>query len=351
MRICALLLALATGAWAQNGPTLPDLVQLKQDEPRAHPKLKLPAKHTVGPTIPGLTQDQGATPQGLAYWEHEKQKWLLISCYFHKEGHPSVVVALDAGTGAMVRCLTFVEPGGKVHVKHVGGLAVSGKYLWVGSERLLYRAPLAALAAAKPVDYLQLQPQFEPHCTASTVAFHDQRVWVAEFVSLEDGIAGNPEHYLKDRNGTHKSAWAAGYALDANEDLVGLAGGKRPVPAAILSIRQKVQGMAFLDGRIILSTSYGRTADSTLAAYTDPLQNELTNPHATTKVGSATVPLWFLDGQNRQWEIDNYPPMSEGITAYGKRLGVICESGAEEYQKGGRGPLDTVIFLTPPVAK
>jgi len=38
--------------------------------------------------------------------------------------------------------------------------------------------------------------------------------------------------------------------------------------------------------------------------------------------------------------------MSEGITSVGKRLAVICESGAEEYQKGSRGPLDSVIFLT-----
>src|SRR3954466_14033190 len=121
-----LLLALLTAAPAQNAPALPALVNLKQGEPRAHHKLKLPPKHSVGPTIPGLAQ--GATPQGLAYWEHDQQKWFLISCYFHQEGHPSVVVALDAGTGKMLRCLTLVEPGGKAHTKHVGGLAVSDKY-------------------------------------------------------------------------------------------------------------------------------------------------------------------------------------------------------------------------------
>ena len=32
---------------------------------------------------------------------------------------------------------------------------------------------------------------------------------------------------------------------------------------------------------------------------------------------------------------------------YGKRLAVICESGAEKYQKGGHGPLDSVIFFAP----
>jgi hypothetical protein len=39
--------------------------------------------------------------------------------------------------------------------------------------------------------------------------------------------------------------------------------------------------------------------------------------------------------------------MSEGVTPCGKRLAVICESGAAKYQKGGLGPLDSIIFLTP----
>jgi hypothetical protein len=43
--------------------------------------------------------------------------------------------------------------------------------------------------------------------------------------------------------------------------------------------------------------------------------------------------------------------MSEGITAAGKRLGVVCESGARKYQKDGRGPLDGVIFLAPLAGK
>jgi hypothetical protein len=39
--------------------------------------------------------------------------------------------------------------------------------------------------------------------------------------------------------------------------------------------------------------------------------------------------------------------MSEGISVAGKRLGVVCELSAQKYQKGGRGPLDSVIFLAP----
>ena len=40
--------------------------------------------------------------------------------------------------------------------------------------------------------------------------------------------------------------------------------------------------------------------------------------------------------------------MCEGIAMCGKRLGVICEPGAEKYQKGGKRPLDRVVFLEVP---
>ena len=340
MRSCLLLLALAAAPSAQADPALPELVKLQQAAPRAHPRLNLPPEHSVGPTIPGLTGGQGAIPQGLAYWE--QQNWLLISCDFRQADHPSVVVAIDATTGTMMRCLTLVEEGGQAHTGHVGGLAVSDKYLWVGSGHL-YRAPLAAIAAAQPVAHLTLRRQFPAACTASYVAFHDRRVWVGEFVSQADGIRGAPAHVLKDRNGIRKYAWVAGYAVDANED--GAGEGELPTPVAILSVRQKVQGLAFLGDSILLSTSYGRRNDSTLAAYANPLQEQ---PHGTAQVMGVKVPVWFLDGRNRQWEIDDFPPLSEGVTPFGPRFGVICESGAEAYLKGGRGPLDSVIFLTPP---
>src|SRR4051812_48129218 len=126
MRTCTLLLFLVPLSLAQAAR--PNLVELKQNEPRSHDHLKLPP-HSIGPTIPGLRGGQGAVPQGLVYWE--KQKWFLISCYFpEKEDHPSMVVALDE-QGNLVRCLTLTEAGGKAHTRHVGGLAISDRHLWI----------------------------------------------------------------------------------------------------------------------------------------------------------------------------------------------------------------------------
>ncbi len=343
MRIFVVLLALASAASAQ--PALPTLIELKQAPPRSHDKLKLPRGHTVGPTIPGL--HEGAIPQGLAYWSREN--WFLISCYFHHEegkpAIPSVVVAIDANTGKMVRCLTLVEANGKAHAGHVGGLAVSGKYLWVGSGKV-YRASLADVSAAKRFDHLRLQKPFHAECDASFIAYHDKRVWVGEFVAVKDEkFKGNPAHYLKDRNGTPKHAWVCGYTLDADEDLPATVGDKSPPPSAVLSVRDDVQGLAFHHGHIVLSTSYGRGKDSHLATYKDPLLTEGKKPHKMVEVGLAKVPLWFLDGQNKVGKEIDFPPMSEGITAYHNRLAVICESGAERYKAKGHAPLDNIIFL------
>src|SRR5690349_1995590 len=112
MRIGTLLLALTLLSSASADTTRPELIWLVQPtHPRPH-NLTLPPRHTVGPIIPGLRQ--GAIPQGLAYWK--KQNWFLVSLCFEKDnkGHrrPSVVVALDAATRRMVRCLSLTEPGG-----------------------------------------------------------------------------------------------------------------------------------------------------------------------------------------------------------------------------------------------
>ena len=59
------------------------------------------------------------------------------------------------------------------------------------------------------------------------------------------------------------------------------------------------------------------------------------------------LPLWFLDVKNHAGKDIDYPPMSEGIAMYGKRLAVICESGAKTYQAKGHEPLDNIIFIAP----
>lgn len=58
MRTCTLLLALAAAVRAE--PALPEIVKLKQADPRPHPKFTFAEKRGLGPALPGLAQ--GAIP-------------------------------------------------------------------------------------------------------------------------------------------------------------------------------------------------------------------------------------------------------------------------------------------------
>jgi hypothetical protein len=336
MSAAFLALLLESLATTQRTADAPKLVRLEQAPSRIKNVDKLPAAAALGPVIPGLRQ--GAVPQGLAYWD--KAGWLFISCYFEND-RPSVVTAVDVNTGDVVRCITLLDPSGKPHDGHVGGLAVSDDYLWVGSGAV-YRLPLKDLRQAEPVAAIRLQDRFRAESTASFLGCYDHQLWVGEFV-LDDEIKGRPPHYQRDRNGADKYAWITGYSLDADDNL-------KPTPTAVLSIRQKVQGLAVSEDHIVLSISYGRDNKSTLAVYQNPWTAERATPHRTVRVDDATVPLWFLDGRNRIRDIE-YPPMSEGIAFVKDRLAVITESGAAKYQKGGKAPLDNVIFLRRPPSR
>jgi hypothetical protein len=334
-----LLLGALASAPAEAAP--PDPVRLEQAAPRAGATLAPSQPHTLGPAIPGL--GQGAIPQGLAYWP--ERNWLLISYYFD-DGRPSMLAALDKASGKLERSLTLLAADGSPHTGHVGGLAVSAKYLWIGSGSL-YRVPLADIAAAAPVAHLHLQTLFRAEPTASYVSYEDKRVWVGEFV-LENKVKYTSPHRLKARDGAGQYAWIAGYDLDENENIAGFAGNPPP-PAAVLSTREKVQGLAFLDGHAILSISYGRKNKSTLAVYADPLKAK-EPPHTTVTLAGKSVPVWFLDSKNLIRDI-TFPPMTEGITPLDHQLGMLFESGAAKYQNGGLGPLDTLVYIPSPSAR
>ncbi|HEX5476960.1 MAG TPA: hypothetical protein VFX09_03815 [Burkholderiales bacterium] len=336
----ALLFAGLVAAQAEAAP--PEPLRLEQAAPRAGATLPPSQPHALGPAIPGLAQ--GAIPQGLAYWPD--RNWLLISYYFD-DGRPSMLAALDKASGKLERSLTLLAADGSLHTGHVGGLAVSAKYLWIGSGSL-YRVPLADIAAAAPVSPLHLPAPFRAESIASTVAYHDKRVWVGEFV-LESKAKGGERHHLHDRSGADQYAWISGYDLDENENIAGLANNPAPPPAAILSVREKVQGLAFLDGHAILSISYGRKNKSTLAVYADPLKAK-DPPHTTVTLAGQSVPVWFLDAKNLVRDI-TLPPMTEGITPLDHQLGMLFESGAAKYQNGGLGPLDTLVFIPSPSAR
>ncbi len=320
----------------------PKLIRLEQSPPRSRNSLDLPEGAYVGPTIPGLLQD--AIPQGLAFLE--PQRWFLISCDFD-DNRPSVLVAIDEKSGAMVRCLTIINKDGSPHTGHVGGLALSEKKVWIGSKAV-YDAPLRAIVAARPVDYLRVGKAFQAECKASYLTFADGCLWVGEFVKAgHEDYGGVKEHRLADRQGGVKHAWACAYALDRQDNVIGVKGHKAPSPSAVLATPECVQGMAFVGDSIFVSASYGN-APSSLEVYANPLREEGAGPHTIKIVGDSEFRIWFLEDENKLGAGIEYPPRAEGVVAVDGSLAVVTESGAKKYVEKGCVPLDSVIILPLP---
>ena len=325
---------------------------LTQAPPRSFADLGLPAGAVAGPVIPGLHQD--AVPQGLAYLpkDGERPGLFLISQY-RANGAASRVSILAAETGDLRAAVDLAEPDGSPHTGHVGGLAVAGNALCVASDGRALRFPLAAFLSDGPPAVVRATAAVTHETRASFCAARDgddgDELWVGEFARyrldpLAKDFPTDPAHRSTNRAGAKKYAWVC---RSDPADPTGTVTG-------VLSVRQRVQGLAFLPGsgdaggEVVLSVSYGRANRSKLAFYRDPTGGP---PHDTVTVAGRAVPLWFLDAENHVRTVD-FPPMSEGVAfvpGSSPRLAVLAESGAAKYRPGGLGPLDVVILL--PVAR
>lgn len=319
----------------QDDPTRVEPMALRQAPPRPLPQGKVPPNVTPGPVIPGLRQ--GAVPQGLAFIAD--RNWFVISCYFD-DGRPSMLGVVDAGTGRIVKSLALLEPDGSIHTGHVGGVAASKEDLWVASGAV-YRIPLKDLSAAKPVDWIRLRDRFRAESVASYASVHDGVLWVGEFVQKGRGKKGSPHHAV-DRRGKDRYAWISGYRLGRRDEFAS-AGEAAIPPDLVIAVPEEVQGLAFMGQHLYLTTSYGRSNPSKLIVARDPTRTR--DPDRTAPLPSGVaVPCWIAD-EGDAVAVREIAPMAEGIVAHGRQLALIFESGAEKYQRGGKGSIDHIMIL------
>lgn len=339
------LLLVATFASACSGaePAPPPAAQPPANGAPARPQYdanygkqygKLWAISDRGPAIPGLSG--GTVPQGLAYWP--EKDWLIVSSY--TDGSPSTLDVLQAATGKPVKQVSLLEAGGSFYTGHAGGVTVTRSHLWVASGGSAYRAPLADLATAPDKGKLKFTGSFSTPTRASFNAYADGILWVGEFYNYPDYDTDDSHQLMNNVRGQY-NAWVAGYRLDPGTDLPpGASGAGAVTPDYILSIPDRIQGMAFTADSIVLSQSYGRTKDSALLKYARP---DLAGAsHTTVKVGGKEVPVWFLDPKNQSKELGSLPapPMTEGVVTAGDRLFVLFESASLKYRSGALSPME-----------
>ncbi len=292
-----------------------------------------------GPIIPGIFQ--GAIPQGMAYYKSEDI--MLVSNYMF-DGRPSCITAISMSDGSLEKTLWLLNPDKTPHKGHVGGLAVSRNYLWIASGKGVYYVSLESIQYQKDNTSITMEGFISTEVKGSFSTYSDGILWVGEFTSRDGSYTTPGSHHFKTGKNNTNHGWLAGYILDIESDMINPDNNIDGIsfPDYVLSIPDEVQGAAFLDGKIILSQSYGRRNNSRISVYSDPLSRL---PLDSVTVGDGRViPVWILDTENLEMKIIA-PPMTEGIADFNGSIAVLYESGSDKYRVTARNPQDRISML------
>lgn len=281
-------------------------------------------------------------PQGMDIWE--ERGWLLISGYFPSTDihDSSIIVAIDMNTGAYVGEYYLTNTDGTPHSSHAGGVAVTEKNIYIANGSKLYRVPLTELLNAGQCGKITIADAFSVPVRASFCNYSGGYLWVGDF---QYGTSYPTDEYrhMTNREGKEYKAWSVGYKLsDSTENGIkaeAMVKDSYATPDVILSITERIQGMAASEDKIILSQSYGRTNKSSLFIYDNPISGK---PHSAVNLNGKMVPVYFLDGKLGCEKVQA-PPMSEGLAYAGGKLYILFESGADKYAGGGgKDPTENV---------
>lgn len=246
--------------------------------------------------------DTSQCPQGICMTD----EFLLVSAYSSGEGSYGCLHIFNRENGEYLATLGLKKKS------HMGGITFDGSNIWVchSSSRTLECIPYAFVewvASCMPQSVIDCSSMFEEYKVSnapSCVAYHDGLLWVAT--------------HTKILNSTMTA-----YQIKAD--------GLKKVKS--YRIPDKVQGVAFdRDGRVFISSSYGRTSSSYLKLYesAELLDQKPGKPMAKVEM----------------------PPCSEEICVTEDDVYILFESAGEKYLEGtdGKGrsvsPLDEVLVLS-----
>lgn len=295
------------------------------------------ANAAPGVVLPGLTNGENLVPQGIAYWA--EKNWLLVSYYVDKydsaDAGAAVIAALDLNTNQTVGVYKFTKADGSAFTAHMGGIAVGTYNLYYtdGNHGIGY-IPLTELTAGtKPISISVRESVsiagINSGAETSYLSMSNGLLWTGNFYNKDYSTVPGKYHsmmYGYEISGTDSASEFASLKAIAEKPTY--------VVAAPDSVDQ-IQGVAYRNGQIILSRSYGRKNDSALTIYSCTLDK-------SSMVDNPTV----LSDKIK--EVKSLP-MSEGITLAGTdMLYNLFESGAAYYREGkdgkgkGSNPTDQV---------
>lgn len=283
-----------------------------------------------GIEIPGC--DIGFVPQGICY--DNITDTYLISGYM-SDDTISPLYVIDNKT-EKVKKITLSNSDGSDYMGHAGGVATDGKNVWISSGSKVRQTSLTKILEASDGAQVGIEVEFPSFNNASFIFSDDTHLYVGEFFETFS-YKTDKEHKLKTPSGETHRAIVCAFEIDSNSN----GGVKSKTPTKVLSIREKVQGFAVLNGEIICATSYGSKNDSQLFYYEDVTKQPA---DSTFKIDGNDVPLWYVDNDSLKTTL-NCPPMVEGIDVVDNKICILFESNSTKYRDKAPYPQKNVCLV------
>jgi len=281
-----------------------------------------PFVNAATPAFPIPALEAGYVPQGMCY--SQALGCFALAYYFPGGERPSLLALVDADSGAFVKSVYLMKPGGMPYTGHAGGAAAWGEHLWVTSESRAWRLSAQDLREAEDGASVRFRDSFKPGTRGGIAFAADGMLWVGDAYS-HGRSASLPEERLDPESGNR--AWCVGWPLDESAP-AGVAG----PPAAVLLIQDRAQGLCLAStGELVISTSFTASAPSSLWVY-PTLRGMLEQPPAyEVEVGKHRVPLWIV-GTDMALYRQMLAPMVEGVCQYNGSIYTLYESAALLYR-------------------
>lgn len=280
--------------------------------------------------VPGL--DSGVSPQGLCALPGREDYAMAMSGYFSDKASRVYLF----GGSREAKYITLKDENGQDISTHFGGIACTGNYLVIASEKRLIRVSLEAALNAESGSPVQIEDGFQIADFESIAYCY---YWNGLLFAGEFYRSGNYEtdqsHHIAVADG--ETNYGIVYVYRADESAAD--GVESTTPEYAISVRGQVQGIAVWEDGIALSTSYG-LPDSRLWFY----KNLLGGESQGTFNGA---PLYILGSANQTAVVDT-PCMSEEIFEKDGALYVLYESACKKYKYFVRRQIDHVMVYDIP---
>ena len=212
-----------------------------------------------------------------------------------------------------------IHKDNEAYTGHFGGVAIAGDTVYIASDDAMHLLSREELLNAKSGDVLNVQQTIPTNNQASYIYVDDKYLYIGEF---HDGNQYVTEHPYETPDGLYH-AIISRYTLD---DLT--------KPDRVYSVRDKVQGILFANGKIVLSTSFG-LADSVYYIYDEAacIASEHTLDGA---------PVYYVNNLKKEF---TGPAMAEGLDLYNGKVITMTESASNKYIFGKFFAANKIITL------